>query len=41
MQAIVKKAMAEDGTQRYRNAGELASDPAKGLGGQLVGAHSY
>ena len=39
--AIVGKAMAVNPAQRYRDAGELASDLRAFLAGQLVAAHRY
>ena len=39
--AIVNRAMAQDQSERYRNAGELAEELRRFLTGQLVGAHHY
>jgi hypothetical protein len=41
LRAIVVKAMANDATARYPNAGALAADLRAFLEGQLVGAHTY
>ncbi len=39
--AIVNRAMAQEQSDRYRNAGELAEELRRFLTGQLVGAHHY
>ncbi len=39
--AIVNRAMAQETSDRYRNAGELADELRRFLTGQLVGAHRY
>ncbi|HEU0030168.1 MAG TPA: protein kinase [Kofleriaceae bacterium] len=39
--AITSKALAIDPARRYADAGELASDLRRFLGGQLVAAHDY